>query len=183
MVTAARIDSGATHLPAVLRDVAPARDTGFADRLRALPAGERQRALLDLVRTQAAAVVAGEITAEAPFTELGFDSLAVIDLRTRLSAATGVRLPSTLAFDHPTPAAVAAYLASALDPDDDGPDLLTEIDRLAALFGRSGDAARRQAVARLEAVVGGLLRDSGEPAADLAAATDDELFAMLDGGL
>nr|WTB28357.1 SDR family NAD(P)-dependent oxidoreductase [Streptomyces sp. NBC_00830]WTB35725.1 SDR family NAD(P)-dependent oxidoreductase [Streptomyces sp. NBC_00830] len=183
VVTAARIDSGATHLPAVLRDVAPARDTGFADRLRALPAGERQRALLDLVRTQAAAVVAGEITAEAPFTELGFDSLAVIDLRTRLSAATGVRLPSTLAFDHPTPAAVAAYLASALDPDDDGPDLLTEIDRLAALFGRSGDAARRQAVARLEAVVGGLLRDSGEPAADLAAATDDELFAMLDGGL
>jgi alkylhydroperoxidase family enzyme len=184
VVTAGRIDAATAHLPAVLRDLTgPVRDLGLADRLRRLPEGERQRALLDLVRAAAAAVAGRDVEdAEAPFTELGFDSLAVIDLRTRLSAATGVRLPSTLAFDHPTPAAVAAYLAGELDPDAAGPDLIAEIDRLAALLRRAGDAGRRHAAARLEAVVAGL-RDTGEPAPDLAAATDDELFAMLDGGL
>ncbi|MFI6079357.1 phosphopantetheine-binding protein, partial [Actinoplanes sp. NPDC051343] len=183
VVTAGRIDPVTAHRVPLLRELAgPTPDHGLADRLRGLPEAERGRALLDLVRTEAAAVTGHDVdNVEAPFTELGFDSLAVIDLRTRLSAVSGLRLPSTLAFDHPTPAAVAAYLAAELDPEASGPDLVAEIDRLAALLAVSGDARRHRAVARLEAVMSGL-RDSA-PAPDLAAASDDELFAMLDGGL
>ncbi|MET8414015.1 beta-ketoacyl synthase N-terminal-like domain-containing protein, partial [Streptomyces sp. NPDC005195] len=113
-----------------LRGTGPAADTTSAgaalrERLGPLPAEDRDTALLDLVREHAATVLAHTGTAAvAPgrtFRELGFDSLTAVELRNELTGATGVPLPSTLVFDHPTPLAVAARLRDELfgtDPRD-----------------------------------------------------------------
>ncbi|WP_331765622.1 SDR family NAD(P)-dependent oxidoreductase (plasmid) [Streptomyces atratus] len=79
---------------------------------------ERLRSLLDLVRTEAAEVAqlptTDEIEPDRAFKDLGFTSQAAVRLRSRLTAATGLVLPATLAFDHPTPAAVARHLHTLL---------------------------------------------------------------------
>ncbi|MFD5915017.1 SDR family NAD(P)-dependent oxidoreductase, partial [Streptomyces massasporeus] len=82
------------------------------DRLAALPQEERLPALLALVQQEAAAVLGGKegIGEQQVFQQLGMDSMTAVELRRRLTAVTGVRLPSTLAFDYPTPTALAGLL-------------------------------------------------------------------------
>jgi acyl carrier protein len=89
------------------------------DGLATLSKKDRERALLELVQTEASAVLrVGKKTVEAgrPLKELGLDSLMAVELRNRLAAASGLRLPPTLLFDHPTPTALVALLQSLLDP-------------------------------------------------------------------
>jgi thioesterase domain-containing protein len=90
------------------------------ERLAELPAAARHAELLDLVRGQAAAVLGHPgpdgMPAERAFLEAGFDSLLLVELRNRLRSATGLVLPSTAAFDHPNPTALAGYLAERLTP-------------------------------------------------------------------
>ncbi|MFJ3933952.1 type I polyketide synthase, partial [Streptomyces sp. NPDC090029] len=109
-------------LPEVLALAAPetgdSPETSAAARLRSIPAHQRSAAVLDLVRAQVAAVLgradAAGIDAGRPFRDIGFDSLTGVELRNRLQSETGVRLPSSLVFDYPSPAAVAHFLASEL---------------------------------------------------------------------
>jgi len=87
-------------------------------RLAALSSEDQGRALLDLVRTEVATVLGGAspqaIEPNRPLQEIGLDSLMAVELRNRLAAATGLRLPATLLFDHPIPSALALHLRTEL---------------------------------------------------------------------
>ncbi|MCZ4612171.1 SDR family NAD(P)-dependent oxidoreductase, partial [Streptomyces sp. Lzd4kr] len=88
------------------------------EKVHATPPGERLPLLLDLVRTQAAAVLAhpdpAAIRPDKPFQDLGFDSLTSMELRTRLARVTGLPLPAGLLFDHPRPRTLAEHLLDTL---------------------------------------------------------------------
>ena len=121
------VAAAGAEVPALLRGLvrAPAPAAGAdgpaAGRLTALGGlseAEQEQVVLEVVRAQAASVL-GHASPEAVppggvFRELGFDSLTAIELRNRLTAATGLRLPATLVFDYPTPAVLAAWLRQEL---------------------------------------------------------------------
>ena len=101
----------------------PTREAGdalgsLARRLAATPEDQREEVALEAVRAEAARILgyssAGEVSPKSAFKQLGFDSLGAVELRNRLKLLTGLRLPATLVFDHPTPAMLAAHLLSQL---------------------------------------------------------------------
>ncbi|WFB09506.1 SDR family NAD(P)-dependent oxidoreductase [Streptomyces sp. LX-29] len=171
---------------------AAAEAESLVERLAGMAAAERDRFLLNLVCGQVATVLgyggAGAIEPGAAFKELGFDSLTAVELRNRLGAATGLRLPATLIFDYPTPEALADHLRAALPVGDGGPSVFGELDRLeAALAGAADDSVTRSRITmRLQALMA-KWNEAQEATADtetgdddLASATDDELFDLLD---
>ncbi|MFI0942958.1 type I polyketide synthase [Streptomyces sp. NPDC021020] len=98
----------------------PDGGSGWAGRLAGLAAAERHHTVLGLVRGHAAAVLgradAGAIRADASFKELGFDSMTSVELRNRLVADSGLRLPAAVVFRHPTPERLARLLDERLAP-------------------------------------------------------------------
>ncbi|MEU7620577.1 type I polyketide synthase [Micromonospora rifamycinica] len=90
----------------------------LAGQLAGLEPGTQYERVLDTVRSLAGRVLGhgpkSTIGPDQAFRDLGFDSLLAVELRNRLNAETGLRLPATLVFDHPTPAAVAAHLCGEL---------------------------------------------------------------------
>jgi NAD(P)-dependent dehydrogenase (short-subunit alcohol dehydrogenase family)/acyl carrier protein len=125
-------------------------DAALATELAGLAPAEQEERLLEHVRSQSAVVLghasAEEVLPTAHFLELGFDSLTAIDLRRRLSAATGLRLPAGLAFDHPTPARLAKHLLTRLQAAGSGSaeeqpaDMLVQLYRHASENGTAAEA-------------------------------------------
>ncbi|MFD5423401.1 type I polyketide synthase [Streptomyces sp. NPDC127069] len=225
-LAALRRHAGTRPVPALLRGLVrtpartaadPATATGaLTEQLAGASDEKRRRILLGLVRAQVAAVL-GHTSAEAvgasqAFRDLGFDSLTAVELRNHLGAATGLRLPASLLFDHPTPAALAGHLAGALPAGGPGgdapaPSLLAEIDRLETAFARAPQdrATRATAALRLEVLLAKWREASAGPGtgpgtgtgtgpapghhtgegaeAEVAQASDEELFDLLDGEL
>ena len=103
---------------------APAKDIG--DELRAMEPARRERTLIELVHTHAAAVLGHRdrhammavLGTHGTFRDLGMDSLTGIELRNRLRAVTGLSLPASMVFDFPTPAVLAGHLLARLFPDE-----------------------------------------------------------------
>ncbi|KOV69844.1 hypothetical protein ADL00_10595, partial [Streptomyces sp. AS58] len=203
------------QVPAVFRDLArlPGRrnaangaETSTAGsgetlraRLAALPGEEREQVVLELVRGEIAAVLghagAHQVDVDRAFQDLGFDSLTAVDLRNRLIARTGLRLPSTLVFDHPNPKELSGQLLDRMDLGG-GPGTTSTLDALdhleATLLGADthrDEEARSAVAARLQALLTRLTEEAPEDerTADIAesieAATTDDLFAFIDNQL
>ncbi|MEU3030643.1 type I polyketide synthase [Streptomyces incarnatus] len=210
-----RIDTGALRdgeAPPVLRALAPApagrravrattssapsHGPSLAEHLAELPESEREKSVLDLVRGEVAAVLGHAsdrtVRPEHAFQDLGFDSLTAVELRNRLNRTTGLRLPATLVFDHPTPALLARHvwteIAGAAEPalvD----SLLADLDKVEQelVTKLAASEARDRILAKLQEVLltagdSGKASDQEVPGAggsDLESATDDEVFDLL----
>ncbi|WP_421671939.1 type I polyketide synthase [Saccharopolyspora spinosa] len=166
----------------------------LGQQLAALPPAERGHLLLEVVLAETASTL-GHDSAEAvqpdrTFAELGFDSLTAVELRNRLNAVTGLRLPPTLVFDHPTPLALSEQLVPALvaEPDNGIESLLAELDRLDTTLAQ-GPSIPLEDQAKVAERLHALLakwdgaRDGTARATSpqsLTAATDDEIFDLID---
>ncbi|ONI83204.1 hypothetical protein ALI144C_17055 [Actinosynnema sp. ALI-1.44] len=195
-----RLDLRARTAPALLRDLVkapvrrivaasePVERQTLAERLAAVALAERRPLVLATVREHVAAVLGhadqDAVENERGFTDLGFDSLASLELRNRLAAESGLRLPATLTFDFPNPVALANHLVDELAPTDVTAIVDGELARLAAVLtdlNPQGETALVLAE-RLRTLAAQWAGESPEQS-DLDAATADELFDILDGEL
>jgi aryl carrier-like protein len=192
-LVAVRAATARRPVPALLRGLVPApvrrAATGggtaepASERLARLAPGERQRELLDLVRGYLAAILAhgsaSAIDPERGLLDQGMDSLTGVELRNRLASATGLTLPATLVFDHPTPHAIAAHLSDQIAPAA-GP-LLPGLDTLTA--DGLDEETRSALTVRLEAALGRLrpaAPERPEAAVDLSSASVEEVLSFIE---
>ncbi|HEY8980291.1 MAG TPA: SDR family NAD(P)-dependent oxidoreductase, partial [Streptomyces sp.] len=162
-------------------------------RLSGLGKSEQHWQLLELVRREVAAVLGHSaakaretITASRSFRELGFDSLTAVELRKRLNSATGLGLAASLAFDHPTPEALAEHLWTELHPDvpsgvTGAAAVLDELELLRDPITALTDTSATEVASRLKELL--RLCDTstspGESRTELETASDDEMFKFL----
>ncbi|MFI1401157.1 SDR family NAD(P)-dependent oxidoreductase, partial [Streptomyces sp. NPDC020681] len=170
----------------------------LADRITGVPAEQRYDVVSEVVRTTLAAVLghtdADAIAEDRPFQELGFDSLTAVDLRNRLGRAVGLKLPATLVFDFPSPAALTTHVLASIGQEAEsgtggGGSALAELERLeAAIDSLSQEDDERDAVAaRLQSLLSrvngpGVPAQSGA-ADEIESASADEIFDFIDNEL
>ncbi|MFJ5034115.1 type I polyketide synthase [Streptomyces sp. NPDC088560] len=193
-----------TRRPATATATAPSApaEGELRARLAGLAPDARRAAALDAVLTQAALVIGHDspdsLDPEGGFLDSGFNSLTAVELRNRIGALAGVRLPATLMFDYPTPQRLAAHLLTRIAPEAQPPTspVLDQLDALEAQFTATGLDSTVQD--RLRSRLSGLLArlDAADTTADTALAptppapgaaadevSDDELRAFLAGDL
>ncbi|MFF7459266.1 type I polyketide synthase [Kitasatospora sp. NPDC008115] len=190
-------DTGAAEPAAEAAQAGPAP---LAERLRQLPPARRRPALVEAIAAEVAAVLGHtgpvEVEPHLPFMKLGFDSLTGIELKTRLATATGLELSGTLIYDHPTAAELSGHLLELLggDAEDGGNALLDDLQRLErALVAPPEDESLREEIGgRLETLLWNWREATGgrpdplfgdarnDPAADLEAVSDEDIFDLLD---
>jgi NAD(P)-dependent dehydrogenase (short-subunit alcohol dehydrogenase family)/acyl carrier protein len=150
---AARLSPLLSDLPRYAELTAGQRDdssvmAALQAELAELSSPEQFTRILDLIRTTAAAVLGlpgvASVDATAAFKDLGFDSLAAIELRNSLNASTGLRLPSTLVFDHPTPTALAEHVRLRLIPSENTAEAEVDQANLRALLASVSIAQLRE---------------------------------------
>jgi acyl transferase domain-containing protein/NADP-dependent 3-hydroxy acid dehydrogenase YdfG/acyl carrier protein len=205
-VLAARFDRrsiaaglSAGTIPPVLADLSEGGDEDedeetLAQLLVAAPESERETLALDLVRSHVAAVLGyasgAEIDPHHAFQELGLDSLGAVELHNRLGAASGLRLPTTLAFDYPTSSTLAAHLlaevgggeADAGDGFGGAGEALAALEGAIPALGADGEA-RKQVELRLRELLNTVSSagDGAEPAEEgLGAMSNEEMFELID---
>ncbi|MET7641390.1 SDR family NAD(P)-dependent oxidoreductase [Streptomyces sp. NPDC005438] len=163
----------------------------LAKRLAGLSQEEQDQTLVDLVRREAAAVLKAErpeeIKPRKAFRELGFDSLTALEFRNRMNVATGMRLSATLIFDHPNPSVLARYLRRELT--DGASSVPADLDRLEASLAALPTEAwaeldvadrLRTLLRRAEQGATGESGTTEEADEDLTAASNDEIFDLID---
>jgi acyl carrier protein len=169
----------------------PGAGAALRQQLASLPSAEQGQRIVDLVRAEAAAVLghrgADAVEAGRAFRDLGFDSLTAMELRDRLNAVTGLRLPATLIFDYPTPAALGEFLwAEEFQEKAAQVPLLGELDKLESLFPGAApdDATQKLVAARLQELLSkwgsiGAQAKGQAVAQKIESATDDEIFEFI----
>ncbi|MET9913795.1 acyltransferase domain-containing protein [Streptomyces sp. NPDC006476] len=168
-------------------------ESDLARQLAAMSESDQRRAMLQLVRTHAAAVQGHfspeSVDAERGLREQGLTSVAAVDFRNRLSSASGLGLPITIAFDHPSPTELAEHLRTRLLAHDgavDSSGLLAEIDKLASMMSTASasDRDRLLITARLEDLLAewdprSVGREASAIAGKLSAVSDQELIDYI----
>jgi polyene macrolide polyketide synthase len=199
--TAALRAAGEGLLPPILSGLIRVRSEGGGDatgslqrRLSGVPESKWSAIVLDMVRDQVASVRGLEsgdaVKPDLAFKEMGFDSLAAVELRNGLTRSTGIRLPATLVFDHPTPSAVAEHVLGRLPRPDAGPSIEDEFDRIERLLHDASmdERTRSRMEARVRTfnsrvqslLMGSSDGDDGDRDEDLGSVSNEEVFALID---
>jgi acyl carrier protein len=187
-----RVLSGLVRMPAPRAGRASAGSSSLATLFASAPESERARVVLEFVRAETASVL-GYASTEAmgsssTFKDLGFDSLAAVELRNRLGVSGGVQLTATLVFDHPTLGALATHLCEELSsvavpgqgtaPDFE--DIARTLSSMSAEEAhRVGMAARLQDILSDWTVVEKTV-EAGSAETDLSLVADEEIFELID---
>ncbi|CAM3574779.1 type I polyketide synthase [Kibdelosporangium persicum] len=164
------------------------------DRITEIPLAERAAVVLDVVRGHVSTVLGhsgtGTVDADQTFRELGFDSLTAVELRNRLNAATGLRLPATLVFDYPTSTALADHILAGFhqeEPDEVEKVLATIAKLETTLSALDVEAAARTDITkRLERALsryrdgGSATAKGGDVHSDIRDASAEELLDVFD---
>jgi acyl transferase domain-containing protein/NADP-dependent 3-hydroxy acid dehydrogenase YdfG/acyl carrier protein len=199
-IAALRAQSPAGRVPSLMRNLIRNRvrrkdsnRSSLEARLASTSESERENVMLEVLRAEVAVVLGyispQAIDAQRTFKELGFDSLAAVELRNGLNTVTGLHLPATLIFDYPTPVTLANRLLELVGKQETmGTPVDLELEKLEAVFSSipTDSPARRVIEERLQALLSGhgdarRTTDRIAVAQQIDTASDEEIFAFLDG--